>query len=245
MSIYIMTHRDAILPQSSLYKVVGLGGYSSSQTHLDSSTGDSIASRNKYYNELTGMHYVWKNITDDELVGICHYRRFFNFIPFGKEGNQVHRKLDEEAIGLLSDSRQEERIHDLLNHYDIIVPKVRYSGELIGKEYSHLHDESEWRDFLRLLDQTYGPQVHSLRKERRNFPYNMMICKNEFFDHYCSQLFPIINRIFEIQGIKPDVEGARWQPYRYPGYLAERFMTAFINANRVKYYEAEVIWFTE
>lgn len=240
-----MTHLDAILPQSSLYKVVGLGGYNSPQTDLDSSAGDSISSRNKYYNELTGMYYVWKNITDDEPVGICHYRRYFNFIPFGKEANQVIRRLDDETILLLSDSRQAERINDLLNHYDVIVPKVRYSGELIGKEYSYFHDESEWRDFLDLLDQTYGPQVHSLRKERRNFSYNMMICKREFFDRYCSQLFPIINRIFEMQGIKADVEGARWQPYRYPGYLAERFMTAFINANRVKYYEAEVIWFTE
>jgi len=244
MSIYIMTHRDAILPRSSLYKVVGLGGYISPETDLDSTSGDSISSRNKYYNELTGIYFVWKNTTSD-LVGICHYRRFFNFLPYGSEANWVYRKFTNEAIELLSDPRQEKIAQDLLCHYDVIVPKAKYSPELIGKEYVRCHGDTEWKEFINLLDQTYGPYAHAIRKERRNFLFNMMICKREIFDRYCSQLFPIINHVFELHGIKPDVEGERWQPYRYPGYLGERFMTAFINANRIKYYEAEVICFNE
>ncbi len=39
-------------------------------------TGDNISEKNKYYSELTGIYWVWKN-TQSDIVGTCHYRRYF------------------------------------------------------------------------------------------------------------------------------------------------------------------------
>ncbi|MDE7272484.1 MAG: DUF4422 domain-containing protein [Lachnospiraceae bacterium] len=38
--------------------------------------GDNISEQNTYYNEMTGLYWVWKN-TDWDVTGICHYRRQF------------------------------------------------------------------------------------------------------------------------------------------------------------------------
>ena len=40
-------------------------------------TGDNISSRNPYYSELTGMYWMYKNDTDCDITGLCHYRRYF------------------------------------------------------------------------------------------------------------------------------------------------------------------------
>ena len=80
-----------------------------------------------------------------------------------------------------------------------------------------------------------------MRAERRNFYCNLMIAERHFFDHYCSHMFAVIDRVFKHMGTLTEVEGARYQPYRYPGYLAERFMVAFINVHRMRFYETAVI----
>ena len=103
------------------------------------------------------------------------------------------------------------------------------------------HGNLEWDIFLSVLDEYYGQDSHALRTERRNFYCNMLICKRSIFDLYCSQLFTVINRVFSKVGIMNEIAGVRYQPYRYPGYLAERFMSAFINANKLSYYEADVV----
>ena len=77
-----MTHKDCAIPSSEIYSPLGLGGFKNEKIALsDSDYPDSISNVNKYYCELTGIYHVWKN-TSDPIVGICHYRRFFNFKSF-------------------------------------------------------------------------------------------------------------------------------------------------------------------
>ncbi len=41
-------------------------------------TGDNISHKKRWYCELTGHYWVWKNVTDLNYVGFCHYRRYFS-----------------------------------------------------------------------------------------------------------------------------------------------------------------------
>ena len=42
-------------------------------------TGDNISLKNSSYCELTGMYWAWKNLKGVDVIGLCHYRRYFDF----------------------------------------------------------------------------------------------------------------------------------------------------------------------
>ncbi|QWD05670.1 DUF4422 domain-containing protein [Polynucleobacter paneuropaeus] len=221
------------------------GGYCDNTiNHIDINCSDNISRLNKFFCELTGTNYVWKTSTED-IIGICHYRRYFNFMPLAIDNKSVSGWIkvqsDKKIMEILSNAEQERAIRSVLNEYDIIVPKANYSHISIGEDYKIAHGSKEWSIFLDVLDDFYGEKKHSLRIEKRNFFCNMLLAKKDVFDLYCSELFPVINKVFDIVGIPEGVDGVRYQPFRYPGYLAERFMTAFINANRLKFYEADLL----
>lgn len=41
-------------------------------------TGENMSSKRSYC-EFTALYWAWKNLNDVDYIGLCHYRRFFNF----------------------------------------------------------------------------------------------------------------------------------------------------------------------
>jgi hypothetical protein len=244
MRIFVVAHREAPTPPGPLYSVIAVGGAPIPGAACRDDSGDSISGKNRQYCELTATYWIWKN-TQDEAVGVCHYRRFFNFLPTDLYRYPLIRlpTLDPATAGLLSDPGQGAMISRLLNQYDIIVPRAMYVQRSLGEYYVNAHGQPEWAEFVRQLDALYGADRHSLREETRAFGNNMLVCRREIFNLYATQLFQVIDKVFAAVGVLPDVPGARYQPGRYPGYLGERFMSAFLNANRLKYFEAQAIEF--
>ena len=242
---YIMTHKGAILPVAPWLKPMGLGAYTDDLvTESDNIRVPNISSLNKFYCELTGLFYIWKH-TESEVVGISHYRRFLSLVPLKGGGRGwLSAPATEPFLEFLADQRQEDRALQLLESYDAILPMATYSNESVATDYIAAHGSQEWSKFVSLLDEKYGASNHALHFERRNYLCNMMIMRKPLFDRYCGELFEIIDETFRSCGVAEEVLNARYQPYRYPGYLAERFMSAFVNVNRLKVYEADVIALT-
>ena len=67
---------------------VGAALHNSLGYHSDN-TGDNISERNPYYSELTGLYWLYKNDSDCDITGLCHYRRYFI-----NERNEVLLKED-------------------------------------------------------------------------------------------------------------------------------------------------------
>lgn len=244
MRMFVVAHRPTPIPPGPLYALIAVGGVQVPGAAFRDDAGDSISAKNRQYCELTATYWVWKN-TRDDAVGICHYRRYFNLVPTELHGYSLLTMptLDRAAAGLLGDPRQARTIERLLGQYDLVVPRALYQANSIGDDYVRAHGREEWSEFLRQLDDLYGADRHSLRDETRFYGNNMLICRRDVFDLYATQLFHVIDRVAAAVGQRPDVPGARYQPGRYPGYLAERFMSAFVNANRLKHFEAQVIHF--
>ena len=240
MSIYIASHKPAMTPNGDLYKILALGGVNLGGNTVSDATGDNISHLNKYYCELTGTYWLWKNCLDD-FVGLCHYRRYFNFIPTSPNHNIGTTHFNGQIKSLLEHEEQTNYINLLLQRYDIIVPRAYFEPHSVSYSYKSHHSPREWEVFLSIMDQYCGRNVHALDIERRIFYGNMLICKRELFNAYATQLFGVIDKVFAEVGVLDTRNEERNQPYRYPGYLAERFMSAFIKANRLTYYEAQIL----
>ena len=239
--IYIATHKIVDFPQANWYKTLGLGGVGHGILDFVDDAGENISKLNKNYCELTGIYWLWKNLKAD-FVGFCHYRRYFNFFPL-QVNLPRHIAVDNLPMveKILDHSYQLEMIYKILKQYDIIVPTPLPLLESVDERYRIDHGAQEWDYFLNRMDALYGSDSHSLRLDRRLFIGNMLICKKELFDEYAQTMFELIDPVFQEFGDYPLEEGVRFQKYRYPGYLAERFMTGFINSKKLKYYDAQLI----
>ena len=77
--IYCFYYKPSVVPiEDSLYKPIYAGKalITNPSKMIGDDTGDSISEKNRYYSELTGIYWVWKN-TAHQITGSCHYRRYF------------------------------------------------------------------------------------------------------------------------------------------------------------------------
>ena len=106
--IYTMTHKKFLEPQDSIYVPLHVGRAEAEDLgYQGDDEGDSISGWNKYYGELTGVYWVWKNEKEADIIGICHYRRYFM--------NKQRQLLNEREY------------EEILKDYDINVSNKSYA----------------------------------------------------------------------------------------------------------------------
>jgi len=218
---------------------IGVGGYLEKGFESDA-TQENISILNPYYCELTAQYWVWKN-TATEFVGFCHYRRYFNFILdatwTGEYAFQV--PATDEIINYLTNEQQFEQLKKILKSTDIIIPKKVSTIKSIENHYLEYHIPEHWQMFKEVLAIVY-PQhkeyISMYENSNLNTAYNMFVTRRELFDLYCSDLFKIMNFIFQ-------KFGSKYSTYnnRYPGFLAERFLGFWIQINRISICEVPIL----
>lgn len=207
--IYIIKHKPYNNPVPSEYMELYVG-------NMYNGNKDNINNLNKYINEATGLYDIWKNY-DDEIVGLCHYRRFFTCY------NEI---LDvNQAKALLVDN-------------DIIITKeVQFNKGI----YEQLRSEIENPD---ILDKYYNiliekePQLEEWFKLTSFSAKEMFICKRELLNKYCEWLFPLIIPITE-QFIKEDAD--KVVNKRMIGHLVERLFAYWLWKNDLRCYKMKYI----
>lgn len=219
-TIFAMTHKKFIPPTDKMYVPLHVGREGKEDLgYLSDNTGDNISHKNKYYSELTGMYWVWKNFHDSENVGICHYRRF----------------LVNDAGRLFS----KQEIESLLMRYDLITTKtltMRYPY-YDGFSCNHnLNDLEVAMDVIRNMYPDYYDTLSEMVHKRETWFGNIMICKKTLYDAYCSWLFPIF---FEMEK-RIDVEGYDDYHKRVYGFISEFLLYVWATFNGLKVYQCKV-----
>ncbi len=218
--IYICTHKAFTPPEGDLFHILHVG----SALHEDlgyerDDTGDNISEKNNSFCELTGVYWVWKNISCD-IVGICHYRRYF---------------VEDE------DFLSNDRIEELLSEgYDVILPPSNFAPEgSIRKQYSKNHFDKDLdilRDIISELSPKSVPAYDLFFHCNLMSAWNMLITRKEIYDDYCNWLFPIL---FEAEK-RIDISSYDQKQSRLFGYLSERLLNVYFLTHSFKIYEAEV-----
>lgn len=224
MAIYIISHKPIKCFELKGYQLIQVGAYNKEHyCNVSDDIGDNISNKNPYYCELTGLYWIWKNLTD-EYIGIVHYRRFFTESFFE------------------SHFLKETKIKKIFQKYDVILPiKTKLRNTTVrhqfldntGTEYdldileSVLKDK--YPDYLDTYKQIFNGNTSYYR--------NMFITSKKIYDTYCEWLFDILDEV----EFRMDI--SRYNDYhkRIYGFLAERLLGVFMQHNHYKIYEAGVV----
>ncbi len=220
IKIFAMTHKAFTPPPDPLYVPLQVGRACHEPLgFIGDDTGDQISEQNAYFSELTGVYWLWKNYQDADIIGICHYRRYF---------------ISEK--GLLYSHADITR---LLADYDMIVTKKLELRMPYYDGFASTHDEKDLIETERVVAEkypAYAPLFHEMVHKKETYFANMMICRKDLYDAYCAWLFDIL---FEVQR-RIDTTGYDNYRKRVYGFLSEFLLTVWIVHNGLHVYESGV-----
>lgn len=207
-------------------------------------TGDNISYKNQSFCELTGMYWAWKNLKNTDIIGLCHYRRYFDFhgicqrfkpytsFPsafFSKADLSVPDDVINEAYsGTIILPRKENYPVSVLSHFnnghssfDIYVIK-----DIIKKDFDDKFSQAFWKTLV--------------TNNKMNI-CNMFIMNWENYEAYCTWLFYILEKA------EKRIDITNYSPYqqRLFGFLAERLFNVWIFAERKKTKEYPMLFFSD
>ena len=226
--VIVAAHKAYRMPEDPMYLPlhVGKAGKDLNLGYQGDDTGDNISEKNGTFCELTGLYWAYQNLSGD-YIGLVHYRRYFRG---GKRGDKWDRILTEDEA------------ETLLRSADVLLPKKRrYWIETCYDQYVHAHP-AEGLDLalgiISSMGDNYARAVESFRRRRWTHLFNMFIMKRELFDAYCAWLFPILFSMEE----RLDLSGWSQNDRRVFGFVAERLLDIWLEANGISYREVPVMF---
>lgn len=207
MRLYVAAHKQFIPPQEQIYIPLHVGREGKEDLgYIGDNTGNHISGKNSSYCELTGLYWMWKNVSCD-VIGLCHYRRYF-----ARDG----RLLTEESI------------RQILSHYDLILGNSAMSPT--GSVYQHYvqqHRENDLticRQVIQELCPDYLQSFDCCMASNLMNIGNMIITRKDIFDEYCEWLFPLLSEI----EVRTNIEDYDTYQARLYGFLAERLLRVWV-----------------
>lgn len=236
VKIFATHHDDFIkLPTEIIENIRAAKQYSPPGSQMrGNDEGDNISDKSESFCELTTQYWVWKNISNLDYYGFCHYRRFINFgETFTPDvyANVYFDNYSEDLAKRMGYLRPD--LVDEISKYDIILTDPwdlsKVSIPSVYKQYD-LADELYIEDLdcaIQIIKEKY-PDYYADAMEYLNgklfYPCNMFIMKKHIFDEYCEWLFTIL---FELER-RRDTSHYSHVSYRMIGHVGERLLGIFI-----------------
>lgn len=228
IQVIVATHKAYRMPEDPMYLPLHVGkeGKDLELGFQGDNTGDHISCKNPTFCELTGIYWAWKNL-DCDYIGLAHYRRHFRSNKQQDKWNSILSTQEAEA---------------LLRTTDVLLPKRRnYYIETVYNQYVHAHPAEPLDLALKLAadqGEGYKKAVESMKKRTWTHIYNMFLMKKDIFDGYCQWLFPIL---FQVEQ-EIDISSYSQYDKRVFGFLSERLLDIYLEANGIPYREIPVMF---
>lgn len=226
IKILICSHKSVLLPQHRYFMPIQAGTILSDVLlpFMKDDSGDNISIKNRNYCELTCHYWTWKNLKNVDIVGLNHYRRYFNFENICPK--YAPDKCFISTDDFLSKPYKFPNLDALFDKYDIILPNARNYPYDMATQYAVYHIVDDWRilkDVIQEMSPEYIP-AFEMTMEHRNYSsnYNMFITKWKYFEEYSEWLFKIL---FEVEKrIKISEYPVQARVY---GYMSERLINVY------------------
>ena len=247
VKILVFYHKNDIIINQEPYLPIHVGKSLHPNIELGiqcDNDGDNISDKNASYCELTGMYWAWKNLKDIDVIGLCHYRRYFDF------HHQCHDWYPMKEFHIQNFNNVNLSIPNrLINNIksgEVIVASKKYFRYSLAQHYNDYHFSNDLKSLEKIIEATQPKYIcNSYRKVMYQTnclsPYNMFImCKNDY-DKYCEWLFSILGEL------EKHIDISHYSDYqkRIYGYMAERLFNVYLHAFDFKLYFRPIIFFTE
>lgn len=239
-AIYVATHTNFMAPNDKNYIPIAVGKtlFPDRTVYPGDNRGENISLLNEYFCEMTLLYWVWKN-TSDELVGICHYRRYFGYQNKFIDLYSMNNSDDQNIMKKLTPIAASDDFWELQHGADIILPSPFDFGHplIINYDDSHIaHDLFLCRKIIKKLHPEYIDAFDFvILHTKKTYLCNMIVTRRAIFSEYCAWVFSIL------------LEMARGDFYKFYdkyqkrvfGFLAERLMNVWMCYNRDRFCIAE------
>lgn len=220
--MYVVTHKAFIPPYQEGYLPIQVGKSFTGNNlgFIADDTGDNITEKNQTYCELTALYWIWKNDKESDIVGLCHYRRYFSEYMFGNSYKCLLKK---------------STIQRDLNSYDVIMPKLVYLKSTVEEKYSQTQkgfqkDLDATRQIIEEKYPEYIPAYDKVMHGHEQYFWNMFVIKKSQLDEYCEWVFDIL-RILEEQ---LDLTNYNTMQRRIYGFISERLLNVWIAYKKLR-----------
>lgn len=238
IKIIVCAHKVTDIPSHKFFLPIQAGAaiHSHIKTFIPDDSGDNISAKNPNYCELTAHYWAWKNLKDVDIIGLNHYRRYFDF----ERKSTIPYRHFTSVDDFLSHDYIFPDLEQVFSHYDIILPSTRNFPISIASEYALMHIVDDWRilkEVIGELSPEYIPAFEkTMEKSNQLSSYNMFIMRWQLFDEYSSWLFRIL---FEVE--------KRCKISAYPvqarifGYMSERLINVFAEYKQLRIKHVPII----
>ncbi len=267
--ILIAYHKPAILLKSEIIQPIHVGrdialtkskDGANSNNHIEwlernmpgDNTGENISKLNRYFSELTGLYWAWKNydkLENPDYIGLMQYRRHFIFddkILLNHKNTEIENcysilefnyapKNYQNMIGL-----NDENILKVLDEYDYVTVKecdFSYRGlDNVKEDYVNNIEGTQEKDYdlmSQIVESKYPHMLKYLQHQLnspKTYLYQMFILPREEFFKYMQFLFDILFEILD----RVDFSTYTINGQRTLGYLGEKLFDCYI-----RYLQAE------
>jgi hypothetical protein len=241
VKILVCTHKKAPCLNDDVYTPIQLGRSEVDYdlgflTDLD---GINIGDKHFIYSEYTAQYWAWKNLKGTDIVGFCHYRRYFCLedkkdsfrdIEIIKEKDLFSMKISPKLLG------------KIFKRYDIILPKKKTLIESNWDRYSRMKDIRNLKIIETILEEKYPGYLtnfHKLLKGTNRLELlSIFITRWEVFDDYCKWLFSILEQAEKFT----DPDKNTLHEERALAFLGELLLPVYVYSNNLKVKHLPVAW---
>lgn len=233
IKIFVCAHKEVPLPQHPYFLPIQAGAvlHDHINGYQPDDEGDNISIKNPHFCELTCHYWAWKNLKNVDIVGLNHYRRYFDFTRKWPQFSADKHFIQTDDF--LNQNYYFPDLDKLLSKYDIILPVARHWRVSNTQQYGEYHIAKDWEMLRQITKERHPEYIATFEKtmdhSNKSVGYNMFITHWKHFDAYSEWLFDIL---FEVEKRVPPIDDPIQS--RIYGYMSERLINVFCKHHHLR-----------
>ena len=242
----VACHKPTQLPENEMLLPIHVGAATSSLNLgiQRDDEGENISDKNYCYCELTALYWAWKNLKDVDVIGLCHYRRYFDF------HKQCTRFLPASSFPISAmdgmDFSIDQKTIDKVLDGEVVVCKAVHINSTLKLHYCECHFSEDFVALQTVVNEQNEPKYKKafekvFVKGNALHPYNMILMRRDDFDAYCSWLFGVLSAVEQ----RIDINNYSDYQKRIFGFMSERLLNVWLEAEGKLLVEKPLIFIEE